>query len=313
MLQEANILMTGGAGTLGRAIAERRKKEGWTGKMTVYSTDTFKHETMRRLYPDVNFVQGDIRNAETLYNAMVGHDVVLHLAAVKVIPTSEYYSIDTIDVNISGSLNVCVQAMAAGIQHVLGISTDKAAHPANAYGATKLLMEKIFQEYARVGLETKFHLVRYGNVLESTGSVLEAWKKSTEADKPILITSPEMTRFFISPQQAVELVINSLKLESGMILIPKMKALSIRKLAEYWLEKPFDEILHQLIPLRPGEKMHESLLTTEECMYTVETDDFFFLHPSTSPGVEYPVGGQYYSDMAPELTKDELEELLRNE
>lgn len=313
MLENANILMTGGAGTLGRAIAERRKKEGWTGKLTAYSTDNHKHGLMRRLYPDVNFIQGDIRNSETLYNAMVGHDVVLHLAAVKVIPDSEYWSIDTIDVNVSGSMNVCVQAISAGIKHVLGISTDKVAHPANAYGATKLLMEKIFQEYARVGSETAFHLVRYGNVLESTGSVLEAWKNSVEAGKPIIVTDPAMTRFFISPQQAVDLVINSMKLESGMILIPKMKALSIQRLAEHWLEKPFSEINYQLIPLRPGEKMHESLLTIEECKYAVETEGFFFLHPSTSPAVELPASGQYSSDMAEELTKDELVELLKNE
>lgn len=313
MLENSDILCTGGAGTLGRAIAERRKKEGWTGKLTVYSTDSHKHGLMRRLYPDVNFVQGDIRNSETLYNAMVGHDVVLHLAAVKVIPDSEYWSIDTIDVNVSGSMNVCVQAISAGIKHVLGISTDKVAHPANAYGATKLLMEKIFQEYARVGSETAFHLVRYGNVLESTGSVLEAWKKSMEAGKAIIVTDTDMTRFFISPQQAVDLVINSLKLESGMILIPKMKALSIQKLAEYWLEKPFYEIPCQFIPLRPGEKMHESLLTIEECKYAVETDEFFFLYPSTSPAVDNPASGQYSSDMAEELTKDELVELLKNE
>ncbi len=313
MLEQANILMTGGAGTLGRAIAERRKKEGWTGKLTVYSTDNHKHGLMRRLYPDVNFVQGDIRNAETLYNAMVGHDIVLHLAAVKVIPTSEYYSLDTIDVNINGSINVCVQAMNAGIKQVLGISTDKSAHPANSYGATKYLLEKIWQEYSRIGFDTKFHLLRYGNVLESTGSVLEAWKNSVDAGKPIIVTDPAMTRFFISPQQAVDLVINSLKLESGMILIPKMKALSIQRLAEYWLEKPFSEINHQLIPLRPGEKMHESLLTIEECKYAVETDDFFFLHPSTSPAVDDPASGQYSSDMAEELTKDELVELLKNE
>ena len=256
MLENANIFCTGGAGTLGRAIAERRKREGWTGKMTVYSTDNHKHEAMRRMYPDVNFVQGDIRNPQTLFNAMVGHDVVLHLAAVKVIPDSEWWSLDTIDVNINGSLNVCIQAMNAGISHVLGISTDKTAHPANAYGATKLLMEKIFQEYSRIETETKFHLVRYGNVLESTGSVLEAWQKSLERKEKIKITDLAMTRFFISPQQAVDLVIDALKFESGMILIPKMTALSIQKLAEYTLDRPISEIPYEVIPLPPNAPFH---------------------------------------------------------
>ena len=309
MLENLDLFVTGGAGTLGRAIAERRKREGWTGKFTVYSTSNHNHDAMRRLYPDVNFVQGDIRNADTLYNAMVGHDVVLHLAAVKVIPDSEYWSLDTIDVNVNGSVNVCIQAANAGIKHVLGISTDKAAHPANAYGSTKHLMEKVFQEYARIGLETKYHLVRYGNVLESSGSVLEAWKIAAARGEPIKITDPAMTRFWLSPQQAVTLVLNAVKLESGMVLIPKAKALSIGKLAEYTVEQDYEI---QRVPLRAGEKIHESLLTVEECNYASESDDYFFLRPSTAPMVENPVL-PYSSDIAPELTKDELMELLRNE
>jgi len=310
MLKDKSLFVTGGAGTLGHAIAERRKREGWTGRMTVYSSDTHKHEKMRRLYPDVNFVQGDIRNPETLYNAMVGHDVVLHLAAVKVIPASEQWSLDTIDVNINGSINVCVQAISAGIKHVLGISTDKVCHSANAYGATKYLMEKVFQEYSRIDSGTQFHLVRYGNVLESNGSVLEAWRKAQEDGKPLIVTDPEMTRFWISPQQAVDLVISAVKLESGLVLIPKMKALSIGKLAEYTVGAGYK---FEKIQIRPGEKMHETLLTEEERFYATESQDFFFLRPSTSPKVVTPVEKTYSSDTAPLLTKTELDELLRNE
>lgn len=317
LLETSSIIMTGGAGTLGRAIAERRKREGWTGKLTVYSTDNHKHQYMRGLYPDVQFVQGDIRNPETLYNAMVGHDVCLHLAAVKVIPDSELWSLDTIDVNINGSINVCVQAMNAGIQHVLGISTDKACHPANAYGSTKYLMEKIFQEYSRVasGSGTEFHLVRYGNVLESTGSVLEAWKTSFDNGKAINITDPDMTRFWLSPQQAVSLVISSLILNSGHILIPKMKALSIGKLAEYWIDGVRPDQWQTRIPLRPGEKIHETLLTLEECKHALEFQDSFTLSPTTSDfhNPYHFTIQPYTSDTAEELTKDELLELLRNE
>lgn len=308
MLFDANIITTGGAGTLGHAIAERRKREGWTGTLTVYSTTTDKHEKMKRLYPDVNFVQGDIRNPETLYNAMVGHNVCLHLAAVKVIPASEMWSLDTIDVNINGSINTCVQARNAGIKHVLGISTDKACHPANAYGSTKHLMEKVFAEFARTESDTNYHLVRYGNVLESSGSVLEYWKAAVLRGEPIKVTDPEMTRFWLSPQQAVSLVINSLKLESGMILIPKAKALSIGKLAKYTLGEDFEV---ESVPLRPGEKMHETLLTVEECEYATETDEYFFLRPSTAPKVQSSVL-PYSSDIAPELTEQELAELLLN-
>lgn len=310
MLETTNIFMTGGAGTLGRAIAQRRNVEGWTGKLTVYSTDEHKHAFMRKLYPDVNFVQGDIRNPETLYNAMVGHDVVLHLAAVKVIPVSEFYTLDTIDVNVNGSVNVCVQSMNAGIKHVLGISTDKACHPANSYGSTKHLMEKIFQEYSRIPTDTQFHLVRYGNVLESTGSVIEAWHNSIKAGDPIKITDPEMTRFWLSPQQAVDLVIASMELRTGMIYIPKMKGLSIGKMAEYTLGEDYG---FQKIPLRPGEKMHECLLTIEEAPRAFYFADHFELSPTTEEVVPYHLFGNkgFTSDTTTELTRNELTELLR--
>jgi len=314
MLETSNIFCTGGAGTLGRAIAQRRKKEGWTGKLTVYSTSNHNHDSMRKLYPDVQFVQGDIRNPETLFNAMVGHDIVLHLAAVKVIPDSEYWTIDTIDVNVNGSLNVCQQAISANIQHVLGISTDKACHPANAYGATKLLMEKLFQEYSRIGSDTKFHLVRYGNVLESSSSVLEAWKSSVAAGFPIKITDSTMTRFWLSPQQAVDMVIASLEFETGWVYIPKMKALSIGQLAEYVIGDG-KEVGYKKIPLRPGEKMHETLLTIEEAKNAFNFDGYFVIQPSTAEATPYHLFPRvpYTSDTAPELTRDELMELLKNE
>lgn len=312
ILEDKNVFCTGGAGTLGKAIAERRKKEGWTGKFTVYSTDSHKHGEMKKMYPDINFIQGDIRNPETLYNGMIGHDIVLHLAAVKVIPDSEYWTMDTIDVNVNGSVNVLVQSIAAGIEHVLGVSTDKVAHTANAYGATKYLMEKVFSEYSRVasGSGTEFHLVRYGNVLESTGSVIEVWRNSGGVIK---VTDPRMTRFWLSPQQAVDMVIKSLELPSGQIYIPKMKSLSIGKLADYVLG---DDFKVQEIPLRPGEKQHETLLTLEECRHAIQINgDHFVLHPTTSDFHNpYAILNKpYTSDIAEELTKDELLELLRNE
>ena len=161
-------------------------------------------------------------------------------------------------------------------------------------------------------LDTKFHLVRYGNVLESTGSVIEAWKRSLAEEKPIKITDPNMTRFWLSPQQAVNLVILALQIPSGDILIPKMPALSIGKLAEYTVTNEaigFHPI--EIIPLRPGEKVHEELLTIEETEYATESDDFFFLRPTTSEKVEKPPK-PYSSDIAPELTREELMELLEN-
>jgi len=311
-----DIFVTGGAGTLGRAIARRRAEKGWSGRLTVYSTDEHKHAFMRRTFSDVQYVQGDIRNPETLYLAMVGHDICLHLAATKVIPVSEYQSIDTIDVNIYGSQVVAQTCLRANIEHALAISTDKACHSVNLYGATKMAMEKVWQEYARAGLDTQFHLVRYGNVLESTGSVVEAWKKSVERGEPIKITDPEMTRFWLSPQQAVDLVIDALAWNSGQILIPMHPALSIGKLAEYSVGASIWEkgqIKVEPIPIRPGEKMHETLLTVEELEYAMEGNyDRVILGPTT--GVKTPrdvrLAQPYTSDTAPELTKEQLSELL---
>lgn len=321
MLEKSDIFVTGGAGTLGCAIAERRKRDGWTGKLTVYSTDAHKHDLMRRMYPDIGFVCGDIRNPETLYNAMIGHDVVIHAAAVKVIPVSEADCIDTFDVNVNGSMCVFSSAARANISHVVSISTDKACHPANAYGATKMLMEKISQEYSRAMAYTQYHLVRYGNVLESTGSVVEAWLKSIQKMQPIKMTDPSMTRFWLSPSQAVDLVIKALELETGHIYVAKMPALSIGRLAEYTIGEGYDI---ERIELRPGEKMHETLLTLEESDYIIEHNDYFDLRPSTAyRGSARTEDGKSFFDAVHEpytsdnpvrvLSKDELAELLKNE
>lgn len=309
IVEGKKILITGGAGTLGRAIIKRSVEEKWDCGITIFSRDAIKHAKIRAEFPHVQSVIGDIRDPNTLYNVMTGKDIVIHAAAVKHIPVSEVNSIDTYEVNVQGSLNVCAAAAQLGVPHVLGISTDKACHAANAYGATKYLMEKIFQEYARLGLQTNYHLTRYGNVLESTGSVIEAWKRSVEAGRPIQITDSAMTRFFISPKQAAGYVLDALDFESGQIYIPQMQALSIGKLAIYTVgDEPFVRV-----PLRPGEKTHETLLTWEETHYAqVYGGDYFLLNPTTSERHEDPEPGawEYTSDKANELSKEELLEML---
>jgi len=303
-----NILITGGAGTLGRQIIKRAHEEDWDCQITIFSTDAVKHAYVRTLWPHVNCIVGDIRDAVTVYNAVAGKDIIIHAAAVKHIPESEKNSIDTFQVNVEGSINVAQAALYHNTSHVIGISTDKVCHAANAYGATKYLMEKVFQEYSRLNLPTRFHLVRYGNVLESTMSVIELWKR----ENPITIIDPDMTRFFLSPKDAVFLIEAAIRLESGMILIPKLKSLSIGELAEYTVGV---EALMKSIkaPVRPGEKTHETLLTEEECHYAVETEGLFFLSPSTSERKENPVSEPYTSYNAPRLTKEEFLQLLENE
>lgn len=311
-LSNYNLFVTGGAGTLGRAIARRRKIEGWTGRLTVYSTSEHNHARMRQEYPDVNYICGDIRNRETLFNAMTGHDIVIHAAAVKVIPVSEFDSIDTFDVNVNGSINVFSTCVQAQIPHVIAISTDKACHPANAYGATKMLMEKSAQEYARAGFMTAFHLVRYGNVVESTGSVIEFWRKAAQNGEAVKITSPDMTRFWLSPNQAVDLVLKALDLPSGHIYVAKMPALSIGKLFEYVVGGKYHNV--QKIDLRPGEKMHETLLTRDELDYIEDCGAYFDLRPSTTArNKEIVRYHPFTSDVADELTSAELNILLENE
>lgn len=315
ILKDANILVTGGAGTLGRAIARKRRSEDWLGRLTVYSTDDHKHDVMRRQFPDqdIQYIQGDIRNSETLYAAMLGHDVVIHAAAVKVIPVSELYSIDTIDVNVYGSQNVCAAAVRAGVKHVLGISTDKACHPANLYGATKMAMEKIFQEYSRAHPGTAFHLVRYGNVLESTGSVVEAWRASVERHEPFKITDPSMTRFWLSPLQAAGYCAEAVEFETGLIYVPKMPSLSIGEMASMIVGA--QEFVR--IPLRPGEKMHETLVTCDELVRTWSFENCFFVNDSTialeAVADRHPLArSAYTSEGARRLTAQELNQLLEN-
>lgn len=313
MLNSANIFVTGGAGTLGHALARRRKADGWTGKMTVYSTDAHKHGRMRIEYPDINFIQGDIRNPDTLYMAMSGHDIVIHAAAVKVIPTSELYSIDTFDVNVNGSQCVFSTALRANIKHLIGISTDKACHPANAYGASKYLMEKMAQEYARQDFPTQYHLVRYGNVLESNGSVIETWRKAIERGEKIKITDPNMTRFWLSPVQAVDCITKALECPSGCVYIPRMSALSLGKLAFYTCSKEQNDnvssLISERVPIRPGEKTHETLLTEEEGWYALQSSEAFLLAPTTAQRFTTAVP-PYSSNMAPELTREELKYML---
>jgi len=299
------ILLLGGSGTLGRAIIKRAFDEKWDCRIAIFSTDPMKHHAIRSEYPEVQSIIGDIRDFTTLYNAMSGKDYVLHLAAQKHIPDGEYSSIDTFGVNVTGSLNVAQAAMQLNIPHVLAISTDKSCHPANAYGASKYAMEKIWQEYSRLGVRTRFHLTRYGNVLESTGSVIEIWNNAIERGEKIKMVDPDMTRFFLSPSQAVDLVQLAVKLDSGLILIPKLPSLSIGKLAEYTV----GEQEMELIPMRPGEKLDEELLTLEETAFAVESESFFFLHPTTTERLNNDIQ-PFNSAGAKELTKEQLTELL---
>lgn len=298
---EGNILVTGGTGTFGQAFAARAEREHWNCSLTIYSRDEMKQQAMKRKFPRCRYVLGDVADYDTLERTMIGHDTVLHLAAFKHIPAGEMNLAALFSTNLTGSLNVAKAALRTGVQRVMGISTDKACHPVNAYGMTKALMERFFQEANRAEV-TNFHLVRYGNILISTGSVLPLWRRQVARGEPLQVTDPGMTRFWFGIDQAVDLVLEAFTLQPGAVLIPKLPALRMGAFAEYL----FPGYPQENIGLRPGEKQHEELLTVEESRFAADVGDCFQLHPVTGEPRNAPLDHGYTSDRARQLTPVEL-------
>jgi UDP-N-acetylglucosamine 4,6-dehydratase len=305
MKSPKNIFMTGGTGTLGGAIVQHIvdfKRHQMNPDITVYSRDPMRQSAMRQKWPWIHFVIGDVRDKNSLIKAMAGHDFVLNLSAMKHIPQAEQDPDACFEINVIGSRNVLDAAIIHGIKDVVLISTDKACRPINAYGMSKAMMERYGFAYAGAGLNV--YIPRYGNVIESTGSVVAFWKKQIEQGKPLSITDPEMTRFWITPRQAAEIVFKSLEYP-GLIYIPKQPALSIGKMAAYL----FDAYDFEVVGLRPGEKIHEELLTREESAFAINDRDFFLLKPPTSERHSSFIN--YSSDKPKhELSREELRSML---
>jgi UDP-N-acetylglucosamine 4,6-dehydratase len=264
-----NIFITGGAGFLGRALIKHFHEKA---RLTIYSRDESKQVVIRQQYPDCRFILGDIRDYNRLELAMSGQDIVIHAAAMKYVPQAETNVAEALAVNVDGSRNVAKAAMRNSVERVIGISTDKATNPINVYGLSKLMMERLFQEYAQLS-RTKFNLVRYGNVIGSTGSVIPLFQKQARENRLITLTDPTMTRFWLSEKQAVNLVLRGLEeTESGTVLIPRLASCNMRTLA---LAVAYSEILEdcnnvelKTIGVRFGEKTHEALLAKSEAPYT---------------------------------------------
>lgn len=315
---KGNILLTGGSGFAGRAIIRRALKEKWPARFTVYSRDETKQWDLKHRYPDVRCVLGDVaRDLDRLISVTQGHDVVIHLGAVKYIPEAEWNVSETIDVNIIGSRNVAIAARAAGVQTVVGISTDKACGPLNTYGLTKGIMERLFAESNRMGA-TKFVTVRYGNVVGSTGSVIPVFRQQMEEKKRIEVTDSRMTRFWISVDEAIDLILWSLKLADknpGSTFIPFCPAMKITDLAKtiwnmYGSEEP--NILYTGI--RPGEKLHEALFNEQEAPRITQIgQEGFILAPATSKGSNTPDMMAYTSDHPRVwITEKKMVELIKD-
>lgn len=299
------ILITGGAGTLGNAIVTAAERGGWDCTFTIYSRDFYKQLAMRAKHPNCRYVLGDIRDAD-LYKTFAGHDLVIHAAAMKHIPQGEKQPRETHSINVDGSLNVLHAAAVAGVKDLVMISTDKVCHPVNVYGATKLLMERAAQEFALspFGKSVNVHLVRYGNVIGSNGSVLQVWAEQNKAKRVLGLTAKEMTRFWITEAQAVTLIEDSLKFTGGSILIPQLPSMEMGAMAAAL----FPDSDHAIIGLRPGEKMHEELITPEERPYTHTFGDYFLLYPVSMPPVT-GAGPGYTSDIARRITAEEMREM----
>lgn len=314
------ILVTGGTGSFGRKFARIVLDELNPKKLIIFSRDELKQHDMRvEGYDDprLRYFIGDVRDVDRLRRAFNGVDIVVHAAALKQVPACEYNPIEAIKTNVDGAKNIVDAAIDSGVRTVLALSTDKAVNPINLYGATKLCAEKLFvQGNSYSGIDgTRFSCVRYGNVVGSRGSVVPLFKKQSETGT-ITVTDPRMTRFWITLDQGVRFVINCIeRMEGGEVFIPRIPSMNIMDLAT--AIAPDCKI--ETTGIRPGEKLHEVLISEDESRDALEFDDLFLIQPShpwwnremNHGGTPLPEGYRYSSDNNTEwLTKDALIDLI---
>lgn len=263
---------------MGRGILRRATKEAWPCDITVYSRDETKQALCKQAYPHVRYLLGDVRDKDRLEAAFAGHDVVIHAAAVKYIPEAEFNVSECIDVNVQGTRNVLSAAKHTGVQKVICLSTDKAVQPVNVYGMTKALNERLIAEQSMSGCSMT--AVRYGNVVGSTGSVIPMFVRQLKEQGYITLTDPEMTRYWLSVNQAIDLILKAIVTEPRVVLISSLHAMTMGHLAETIAKGHSIKVIGP----RPGEKRHEYLLHTQESVRAEKRqDDMYVLYP---PGTE---------------------------
>ena len=285
VFENKTLMITGGTGSFGNAVLNRFLKTD-IGEIRIFSRDEKKQDDMRHEFqakmPDVahkiKFYIGDVRDLSSVKNAMYGVDYIFHAAALKQVPSCEFFPMEAVKTNVIGTDNVLTAAIEAGVRNVVCLSTDKAAYPVNAMGTSKAMMEKVVVAKSRTVSpeKTKICCTRYGNVMCSRGSVIPLWIEQIKAGNPITITEPSMTRFIMSLDEAVDLVLFAFeKGVSGDILVQKAPACTIETLAKAvtGLFKPDHEI--KVIGIRHGEKMYETLLTNEECANAHDLGNFY--------------------------------------
>jgi UDP-N-acetylglucosamine 4,6-dehydratase/5-epimerase len=278
-----NVLITGGTGTLGKELTRQLLRRDGVQRIVIYSRDEFKQHTMKAI-PEfdpaatgdrIRWFIGDVRDEARLEQAMVKCTHVIHAAALKQVPSCEYNPQEAIKTNVGGTMAVLSAAIKQKIERCMVVSTDKAVQPLNLYGATKLCAEKLAIAYNSLG-NTRISVVRYGNVIGSRGSVIEVWQRQSDAGEPLTITDPAMTRFWISIERAAGFVLSCLnEMNGGEVFVPKMHALSMEKLAASTY--PLKET--RIVGVRPGEKLHEILITNSEAPHTRDRGDGYAIYP----------------------------------
>ena len=291
------LLITGGTGSFGNAVLNRFLKTD-IGEIRIFSRDEKKQDDMRHDFqvrmPEVaekiKFYIGDVRDIQSVKNAMHGVDYIFHAAALKQVPSCEFFPIEAVKTNVLGTENVLTAAIEAGVKNVVCLSTDKAAYPVNAMGTSKAMMEKVIVAKSRTVSpdKTKICCTRYGNVMCSRGSVIPLWIDQIRAGAPITITDPTMTRFIMSLDEAVDLVLFAFEHgESGDILVQKAPACTIKTQAEAVCDLfGGDKEKIKIIGIRHGEKMYETLLTNEECANAIDMGNFYRV-PCDKRGLNY--------------------------
>jgi len=315
----SEVLVTGGTGSFGQSFVQRLVKSDSPSRIVVFSRDELKQSEMKAKLENhsaVRFFIGDVRDRWRLTRAMKGIDYVVHAAALKQVDTAEYNPFEYVATNISGSQNVVDASIDSGVNKVIALSTDKASSPINLYGATKLVADKVFQSANNYAgkQDTRFSVVRYGNVMGSRGSVVPYFKTLAKSGQPLPITDSRMTRFWISLDQAVDFVLSSFPIMGGgEIFVPKIPSMKVTDLAD----AIFPGGGTVASGIRPGEKLHEEMISTDDSRRTIELEDRYVILPtiqrrsySGPNGRAVPDGFGYRSDTNTNwLTKEELRAL----
>jgi len=307
MLKNSSILITGGTGSFGNAFVPMTLKKYNPKRLVIYSRDEMKQWEMAQKFRDdkrVSFIIGDVRDKDRLSRALDGITHVVHAAATKIVPTAEYNPFECVKTNINGAMNLINTCIDRGIKHVVALSTDKASNPINLYGATKLASDKLFvsaNAYAGTH-QTRFSVVRYGNVMGSRGSVIPFFMSLAHTGV-LPITDPRMTRFMITLEQGVELVWHAFEdMQGGEIYVKKIPSITITDIAD----AVAPEAKQEIIGVRPGEKIHEQMIGSEDAPHTYSYTDHYKILPmihnwSSDPlrirdGVKVKEGFEYTSD-----------------